>query len=388
MPRIQRIYLDNAATSWPKPDSVYDAVDQFQRRLGCAAGRGGYMDGVAADRMVEKTRSGVAQLIHAAHPHEVVFTLNATDALNMALFGILREGDHVITSVMEHNSILRPLAYLRDRRKIGVSYLPVAADGTLDLAALEQQMTERTRLIALSHASNVTGGVLPIGEVAEIARRRQVRLLVDAAQSVGHWPVDVQQWNADLVAFSGHKGPLGPLGTGVLYVKAELAEVVEPFRQGGTGTQSEIETQPSTLPQKYEAGNLNVPGIVGLGAGVRFILDEGLERIIQHGTELTQHLRDRLDRLASVTVIGPGAGSGHVPVLSFQVHDVPSQEVAAMLDAAAGIQVRAGLHCAPRMHEALGTRLAGGTVRASLGYFNTREHVDQLVDVLAAAFPG
>jgi cysteine desulfurase/selenocysteine lyase len=379
----ERIYLDNAATSWPKPEAVYAAVDDYQRRLGAPAGRGAYATGQEVASLVAAARRQVASLIGAEHAKQICFGLNGTDVLNIAIHGLLREGDHVVTSVCEHNSVLRPLRWLAEHRGVSVSYLPCDGKGIIDADALPAAMQAQTRLIALTHASNVTGALQPIAEFARIARQREIPLLIDAAQSLGHVPINVAELGIDMLAAPGHKGLLGPLGTGVLFVADHLHAQIESLRQGGTGTSSEDDHQPSELPHKFEAGNLNVPGIVGLGAGAAWVAERTIAKIREHELQLTAALWKDLSEIEGVTLYGPASGEFRVGVVSFNVAGFDPQEVASMLDAAAGIEVRAGLHCAPRMHDALGTTQLGGTVRMSVGPFNTSEQIATAVATVA-----
>lgn len=380
----KRIYLDNAATSWPKPAAVYAAVDNYQRRLGAAAGRGAYATSQEVERRVADARRQVASLIGAEHPRNVLFAFNGTDALNTAIHGVLRGGDHVVTSVVEHNSVLRPLRWVAEHRGVRSSYVHCGGTGVIDPDDVVRAMEPNTRLVVVAHASNVTGALQPIAEIAHIAREREALLLVDAAQSLGHVPIEVRRLGVDMLAAPGHKGLLGPLGTGVLYVAPQLAEQVESLRQGGTGTSSEVDQQPDELPHKFEAGNLNVPGILGLGAGAAWIIkDESLETLRRHELELTSALWRGLSEIEGVTLYGPSDAQDRAAAVSFNIAGFEPQEVASMLDAAGGVEVRAGLHCAPRMHEALGTRQLGGTVRVSVGPFNTVAEIATAVDAVA-----
>jgi cysteine desulfurase family protein len=379
----ERIYLDNAATSWPKPEAVYASVDDYQRNLGVAAGRGAYATVQSVERRIAETRRQIASLIGAKHPRHIVFGLNGTDVLNTAIHGVLQPGDHVVTTVVEHNSVLRPLRWLAEHRDVRVSYVDCNADGIVQANDVARAIETNTRLIALTHASNVTGALQPIEEAARLARERELVLLVDAAQSLGHVPIDVKGLGIDLLAAPGHKGLLGPLGTGVLYVSSRVAETIDSLRQGGTGTSSEDDHQPDELPHKFEAGNLNVPGIVGLGAGVAWIASETLEKLRVHEIELTNALWQGLAEIEGVTLYGPADGQKRVGIVSFNLVGFDPQEVASTLDAAAGIEVRAGLHCAPRMHAALGTTSLGGTVRMSVGPFNTLQQIASAVEAVA-----
>jgi cysteine desulfurase/selenocysteine lyase len=377
-----RIYLDQAATSWPKPECVYRAVDDYQRKLGAAAGRSAYSEAVEVAQSVQRARTAVARLIGAEHPSSVVFTFNGTDSLNVAIHGVLARGGHVVTSVAEHNSVLRPLRALEHAGAIDVTRIAVDRDGVVDADQVRRVLRPNTRLIALTHASNVTGTIQPVVEVGRIARNAGVLFLVDAAQTAGELPIDVHELQVDLLAAPGHKGLLGPLGTGVLYVRPGVEDRVDSFRQGGTGSFSENDSQPTVLPDKFESGNLNVPGIVGLGAGVAWLLSRDVDAVRSDGLVLTQRLLDRLRGIEGVTVYGPELAQDRVGLVSFTVQGVDPQEFAAILDSAYHVQGRAGLHCAPLMHQALGTSATGGTVRLSLGPFNTLAEIELAGDAI------
>ena len=385
----ERIYLDNAATSWPKPEVVYEAVDRCMRELGAPAGRGTYREAAEVERLVADTRYQLGQLLGNVEPHRIIFTANGTDSLNLALHGLLRPGDHVVTTVAEHNSVLRPLRHLEQHGGVEVSRVACDRAGQIDPDDMRQAIRGTTRLVALTHASNVTGAIQPAEEVGRIAAEHDVLFLLDAAQSLGHLDVDVQRIGAHLVAAPGHKGLLGPLGVGLLYVAPEVEHHVRPTRQGGTGTQSENDAQPESLPDKYESGNHNVPAIVGLGAAVKELRATGLDVIQQHDRQLLATLLERLEMIDQITLHGPSDVQRQTAILSVSVAGYDPQEVATMLDAAYSIQVRAGLHCAPLMHEALGTRSQGGTLRLSIGRFNTLAQIEtaaaNLAEIAAAA---
>jgi cysteine desulfurase family protein len=384
---MQRIYLDNAATSWPKPEAVYAAVDHYQRTLGAPAGRGTYAQAAEVERQVLGCRLALAELLHVSDPRRIVLTFNGTDALNLALYGLLRPGDHVVTSVCEHNSVLRPLAALRDRRQVAVTYVPADRAGRVDPDDIRRACTPRTRVIALVHASNVTGTIQPAEAVGQIAREAGAYFLLDAAQTLGYLPVDVQRMGVHLLAAPGHKGLLGPLGTGLLYVAEGVEAELQPIRQGGTGTHSEEEAQPRELPDRYEAGNLNVPGIVGLQAGVRHVLAAGVEAERARQQWLMTRLLAGLHELDGVQVYGPPDAAGRVGLVSLRWEGLSPQELASVLDAQWSIQTRAGLHCAPRMHASLGT-LPEGTLRLSVGHFTTLDQIDTVLAALAAIVRG
>jgi cysteine desulfurase/selenocysteine lyase len=377
-----RIYLDNAATSWPKPEAVYRAVDDYQRRLGAPAGRCAYPEAAETERIILSCRKKIAQLIGVDDPRRIIFTQNGTDSLNLALHGTLQPGDHVVTSVCEHNSVLRPLRFLAEHRDVTATYVPCDGQGYVDPDDIRRAITPRTRLIALLHASNVTGAIQPVEAVGRIAAEHDVFLLVDAAQSLGYEPLDVGRIGCDLLAAPGHKGLLGPLGTGLLYVAEGVEHELLPLRQGGTGTRSDEDVQPESLPDRYESGNLNVLGLVGLEAGVSHAQEHFAAGRPQQARELTRRLIAGLAAIRRVRLYGPGAADKRLGVVSLNVEGYDPQELAALLDTNWSIQTRAGLHCAPRMHAALGTSPAG-TLRTSIGHFTTAEEIDTLIAAVA-----
>jgi len=376
----QRIYLDNAATSWPKPEAVYAAVDRYLRHCGAPAGRSAYKEAVQAQHIVEQARQQVGALIGAEDPRQIVFTLNGTDALNLALHGLLRPGDHVVTTTAEHNSVLRPLRALQDAGTIEVDRVECDAQGRVTADDVLATVRKQTRLVALIHASNVTGALQPVAEVA--ARLQGPRLLVDAAQTLGHIPIDVNQLGCDLLAAPGHKGLLGPLGTGLLYVKPGIEGELASVRQGGTGTHSQDDRQPGALPDKYESGNHNVPALAGLAEGVRSLRSADVAEVHRRVQQRVAQLRQGLEAIAGVTVFGPAAAERSVAVVSFRLDRFDPQELAATLDVGFCVAARAGLHCAPLMHRALGTLDEGGTVRFSPGPFTTAEQIDRAVEAV------
>lgn len=379
---MTRTYLDNAATSYPKPESVYASVDAWQRQIGAAAGRGSYGTAVQSTRIVDRCRVKVARLLGASSPDSIVFTFNGTDSLNLALHGVLRPGDHVVTSAVEHNSVLRPLRQLQQHGGVESTQVPADTQGRIDPAAIAAAIRPNTKLVAVTHASNVTGALQPIAEIAEISASQGVLLLVDAAQSAGHIPIDVSSLPIDLLACPGHKGLLGPLGTGVLYVRKGVEERLLSIRQGGTGTRSEDDRQPESLPDKYESGNHNVPGLVGLEAAVTWILERGVDTLAAEDRKHTAHLWERLFSLNGVTLFGPPPGGNRVGVVSLTIDGYEPQDAAAILDENFGVQVRAGLHCAPGAHRSIGTFDRGGTVRLSVGPFTTVAELDHAARAL------
>jgi cysteine desulfurase family protein len=366
------IYLDNAATSWPKPEAVYRTMDDFLRNKGGNPGRGSHSLALAAHETIEETRRLLARLFNAPDLKRIVFTMNCTDALNLALKGLLKPGDHVITDRLSHNSLVRPLHKL-ETAGIKVTRLPPSLDsGAVSPSDIETALTPQTRLIAITHASNVTGLVQPIAEYGVIARKYHVILLVDAAQTAGSFPIDVRADNIGLLAFPGHKSLFGPTGTGGLYIGSEVD--LDTLREGGTGSYSEEEEQPEVYPDKYESGTLNGVGISGLGAGIKFILGEGLPKIRAHEQALTEQLIEGLTGIAGVSVYRSPDLNRQAPVVSFNIEGYQPGEVGAILDQSFDIKARTGLHCAPAAHTTIGT-FPRGTIRLSPGYFNTREEI-------------
>lgn len=383
------IYLDNAATSFPKPDSVYAAMDDYNRNIGAPVGRGAYRKSIELQSSIDQCRKQAAKLLGAARPEEIAFTFNGTDSLNTIIHGVLKPGDHVITSDVEHNSVLRPLQTLKNRWGLKITIIPADQTGLVEPTAFRDALQKNTRLMILNHASNVTGTIQPVNEVGEIARQADVLFLVDAAQTAGHLPLDMSSMPVDFLACPGHKGLLGPLGTGLVYLRAELADQVESLRQGGTGTRSEDETQPVTLPEKLESGNHNAPGLIGLRASIEYVLKQGVSTLRKHEQQLTAQLLDGFQQLNSFQLTGPQVVENRVGAVSLISETAEPQVLASILDENFGIQIRAGLHCAPRIHACIGSKAAGGTLRFSPGPFTTVEQIDTTISAmqdLAASF--
>ncbi|MCL0089550.1 aminotransferase class V-fold PLP-dependent enzyme [Dehalococcoidia bacterium] len=371
------IYLDNAATSWPKPKAVYQAMDRFMNQVGANPGRSGHRLSIEAGRVVYETRESLAWLFNIDDPLRIIFTSNATEALNVAINGVLRPGDHAITSSMEHNSVMRPLRALQERG-VELTVVSCSKEGFLDPGGIEKAIKPNTRLIVLNRASNVVGTLLPVIEVGAIARRHGVLFCIDAAQSAGAYPLDVSFTKVDLLAFTGHKSLFGPQGTGGLYVRQGVEDVVEPLMRGGTGSRSDSEHQPDFLPDKYESGTPNTVGLAGLGAGVQFVLSRGVNALREKEEKLMHHLIEGLGAIPGVTLYGSGDAREQVAVLSFNIAGIASSEVAIRLDEEYDILCRPGLQCAPIAHRTLGT-FPGGTVRVSPGYFTTEDEVDIVI---------
>ena len=372
------IYFDNAATSWPKPESVRAALSDYFGEAGGNPGRSGHRMSIAAARIVENARAALAELFQANDPSRIVFTHNATHALNLALYGLLRPGDHVVTTSIEHNSVMRPLRHLET---LGVELTVVGCtpDGMVDVNRVRQALRPGTRLLVTTHASNVIGTVMPISDLAALSRELGVLYLVDASQTAGAIPIDVQEIGLDLLAFTGHKGLLGPTGTGGLYIREGV--VLTPLLRGGTGSDSAQEFQPEFLPDVHESGTLNVAGIAGLGAGVRFLLEIGVEAVQTHERKLVAQFLAGAAEISGITLYGPKDAALQCGVVSFNVADAMPSEVGLILDQSFGIMARPGLHCAPSAHRTLGT-FPTGTVRFSFGWFNTAAEVETALEAL------
>lgn len=372
------IYLDHAATSWPKPPAVRDAILQCLNEVTGNPGRSGHAGAVAAARVVLRAREAVAALLGAPDPSRVVFTKNATEALNLAIFGLLNPGDHVITTSVEHNSVMRPLRYLAGQG-VDVTVLPCAPDGSLDPVLVTGALRRSTRLVVTTHASNVLGTLLPIAEIGAIARAAGVPYLVDAAQTAGAYPLQLAALPVDLLAFPGHKALLGPTGTGGLYIREGIT--LRPLLRGGTGSQSELEEQPDFLPDVYESGTLNVVGLAGLAAAAEYLAATGVVAVRAH----EQALLDRFLRLARanprIIMYGSGEPARQVGVVSLNLEGLLPSDTGLLLDRMYGIACRVGLHCAPAAHRTAGT-YPGGTVRFSFGFDTSTADVDMTLAAL------
>jgi cysteine desulfurase/selenocysteine lyase len=378
------LYLDNAATSFPKPECVNDAVDRWMRGGAAAAGRGSHRGTGDADRMIDHARGRIAVMLGVPLTSHIVFTMNCTDSLNTVIQGFLRPGDRVIASMLDHNSVLRPLQAMQER--FGVTFEQVSFDpgtGLIDVDEFSRRLREReVRLVILNHASNVTGRVQPVAELTDLAHAGGAAVLLDAAQTAGHWPVDAEALDVDFLAAPGHKGLLGPLGTGVLYVRKGLEQELTPLRFGGTGTSSDLLSQPQTMPGRFESGNLNLPGIAGLGAAADWILNRGLSIVQAHITNLTQQLLEGLAKIPNVRLYTPKESNEVAGIVSFNIEHMDCQDVAMILDQSFDIQCRAGLHCAPTAHQTLGTLVSSGTVRLSPGTFSTAEDISKSIEAV------
>ncbi len=379
MTPLKPVCLDNAATSHPKPESVYQAVLDVLR-YGGTAGRGTHQQTMAADRLVFETREKLCHLFNGDDSSRFVFTPNATTAINQALFGLLKPGDRVVTTSMEHNAVVRPLRQLKSR---GVDVVKVAADsktGIVSPAALKSACLEKTtHLLLVNHCSNVTGSLQLLSELGPWCRRHNIVFMVDGAQSAGSIPIDLHDLAIDLFAAPGHKGLLGPQGTGFLYVRDGLQ--LAPYIFGGTGNNSRSDCQPTQLPERLESGTLNLPGLAGLHASLQYLLEVGIDAIRQRETVLIDRIIDGLKTIDDIVIYGPESPVERGGVVSFNLLSCDPAEVGFILDQQSQILVRTGLHCAPAAHQTIGT-LPTGTVRVSPGYFTTDAEIDYFLDAV------
>jgi cysteine desulfurase/selenocysteine lyase len=376
------IYLDNAATSWPKPPEVLKAMTDVLEHAGGNPGRSGHRLSIAAARVIYDTREEIARFFGIYDPLRVIFTTNATHAINLALMGILKPGDHVVTSSIEHNAVMRPLRRL-ENRGVRLSIVPCAADGSLDVRDLAKVVDSSTRLVVVTHASNVVGTLLPITEIASIAHHSGALLLVDTAQTTGAIPVDMQAMGIDLLAFTGHKELQGPPGIGGLVIADDVdASQIEPLICGGTGSRSEFEEQPDALPDKFESGTANLAGIAGLGAGLKWITEKGVGEIRGHLKKLSQVLIDGLSGLPKVKIYGTLDPERSVAIISFTLTGKRVSEIGMRLDEEYGILSRVGLHCAPAAHRTIGS-FPEGTVRLVPGVCTTVDDVREAIQAIA-----
>lgn len=372
------VYLDNAATSYPKPDAVYSAMDRAAREIGVAPGRGGYRQSIEASRLLFETREALAALFGVTDSSRFIITHSATESLNLAVKGLLRAGDHVVTTTMEHNSLARPL-FAAGRSGVNVSWVTADENGHVSVESIRSALKPETRAVAMTHCSNVTGAANPVGEIGAILKDRGVIFLVDAAQSAGSIPVNIPAMNIDLFAAPGHKGLYGPQGTGFLYIAPEI--YLEPLLLGGTGSGSSELAPPLELPERFESGTLNISGIAGLKAGLEFIAAQGVANIQDHEAVLVKRLIDGLSAISSIKVINPQMTENRGAVVSFSLPGRDPSSVGHILDSQFDIAVRTGLHCAPLAHKTIGT-FPEGTVRVSPGIFNCQEDIDALLEAV------
>lgn len=365
------IYLDNAATTLQKPGQVAEAVTEAMCSLG-NAGRGVHEATLGASRVIFDTRKRLADFFHAESPKQIAFTMNSTESLNTAVKGILQSGDHVITTELEHNSVLRPL-YEMEKRGVELTVIPSDEKGRIDVQDFEREIRENTRMIVCTHGSNLTGNLVDIAAVGEIARRHQVLFCVDASQTAGVFPIDVQEMRIDILCFTGHKSLLGPQGTGGMYVREGVG--VRPLKSGGSGVQTYRKEHPPEMPTALEAGTLNGHGIAGLNAAVAYIQETGMDVIRKREQELMRRFYDGVKEIPGIKIYGDFSARERCPIVALNLGNYDSSEVSDELFMTYGIATRPGAHCAPLMHKALGT-VEQGAVRFSFSHYNTEEEID------------
>ena len=372
------IYLDNAATTYPKPECVYEAIMDCMKNYCANPGRAGHKLAMKAAREIYDTRENIAKLFNVDNPMNIVFTNNATDSLNLAIKGLVKSGDHIITTSMEHNSVIRPIKAL-EKNNVENTVVQCDKDGFLNIEDLRNAIKPNTKLIVTTHASNVCGTLIDIKSVGEVAKENNILYLVDASQTAGVYDIDTKKINVDMIAAPGHKCLLGPQGTGILYIREGLELNI--LKEGGTGSKSEDLFQPNLLPDKYESGTHNTPGIVGLNQGVKFIFEEGIDNIRKHEEDLCEYMLNRLEEVPNIVIYGPKDSKKRAAVISINIGNMDSGEITFLLDSEYDIATRSGIHCAPLAHKTLGT-LEQGAVRFSLGYFNTKQDIDTAIEAL------
>jgi cysteine desulfurase/selenocysteine lyase len=374
------IFLDNGATSFPKPGEVYEFMDYFYRNFGVNPGRSGYDLCLETGSLVEDTRRMLTKFFNGQDPNRLCFAYNSTDALNLIIFGLLKEGDHAITTALEHNSVLRPLYHLWKYSGVEVDYIPFGSQGFVDPDDFPKKFKKNTRLIIVNHASNVIGTVQPIREIGRHCRDRGIPFAVDTSQSAGKIPVDMEKDNIDVLAFTGHKSLLGPTGIGGLYVREGIE--IRHTRAGGTGVRSAQRTHLDEYPYRLEYGTLNVLGVAGLNAGLKWIENKGLQTIHENEMKLTALLRDGLKNVEGITPYCQDNLSDHISIFLFNVDGLEAINTSTILDVDYNIASRSGLHCAPLVHEQLGTDKIKGAVRFGIGPFNTKEEIQTAIQAV------
>jgi cysteine desulfurase/selenocysteine lyase len=374
------IYLDNGATSYPKPQEVYEFMDQFYRNFGVNPGRSGYDLCMEAGEIIEDTRKALTEFFNGTDSDRLCFSYNSTDALNLIVFGMLKPGDHAISTTIEHNSVLRPLHHQKIYGNVEVDLIPFDSKGFVDPDDFVKKIKNNTRLVIVNHASNVIGTVQPIAAIGAICRERGIPFAVDVSQSAGKIPIDIETQNLDVVAFTGHKSLLGPTGIGGLYVREGIE--IRHTRAGGTGVRSAVKTHLEEYPYRLEYGTLNTLGVAGLSAGLKWVLKKGIDKIHKNEMELTIQLRDGLKDIEGVHLYVQEDLTDHISIFPFNVEGMEALNTGTILDVDHNIASRTGLHCAPLVHEQIGTSEIHGAVRFGIGPFNTREHIQKAVEAV------
>ncbi|MDI6618717.1 MAG: aminotransferase class V-fold PLP-dependent enzyme [Clostridiales bacterium] len=378
---MRKIYLDNASTSYPKPQCVIDTMVDFMKNIGCNPGRGGYEKSVESDRIVYDARKTINDFFNGPSSKNVIFTQNITMSLNTIMKGMFKKNWHIITTSMEHNSVMRPLRSLERERDLNVTVIKCSKEGFLNPDDIKNAITRFTRAVVMTHASNITGTILPAYEVGKICRENGLYFILDSAQTAGTLDIDFKKFNIDALAFTGHKSLLGPPGTGGFIISDFASEITSSLIEGGTGSESDMENQPEILPDKYEGGTLNTPGIASLKSGIDFIKKKTIDKIRRHEQNLTDIFLNGLSSIDGITVYGPRNPALQTGTVSINIKDMDPSEVSFILDSKYGIMTRSGLHCAPSAHKTIET-FPKGTVRFSIGYFNTEDEIGYTLDAI------
>ncbi|PKP35016.1 MAG: cysteine desulfurase [Bacteroidetes bacterium HGW-Bacteroidetes-17] len=376
----KQIYLDNSATTFPKPDEVYKFMDHFYRTHGVSPGRSGFDAAIEAEEVVMGTRKILTKLFNGDDPNRLTFSYNASDSLNMVINGMTEKGDHVVTTMLEHNSVLRPLHHLVLDGTIEVNHVTFDDHGYVNPEDIKKAIKKNTKMVIVNHSSNIIGTVQPIGEIGKICKEAGVYLVVDASQSAGIIPIDMKTMNIDILVFTGHKCLMGPTGIGGSYVMENVP--IKGTRFGGTGVRSAQETHLTEFPYRMECGTLNLVGVAGLNAGIKWVLDQGIEKLHNDEIMLWNKLRKGLQQIDGVTTYCAESTQNQNAVLSFNVKGFEAGDVGMMLDVDYNIASRTGLQCAPKVHERIGTKEIHGTCRLSVGPFNTEEHIDAAIEAV------
>lgn len=382
-----KVYLDNSATTYPKPEEVYTSVLNYMKNIGANPGRGGYANALEGDRIIYNCRESLMKLFNFDKLENVIFTANITQSLNIVLKNVIKDGWHVITSSMEHNSVLRPLSTLKETKNIDLDIIECSADGVINVEDFRNAIKPNTKLVALTHASNVIGSIQPLEEIGKICKEKNIYFVIDSAQSAGAIPVDFYKIGCNALTFTGHKSLLGPPGIGGFLIDDALNEEALPFIEGGTGSLSQSIIQPDFLPDKFESGTLNAPGIAGLLSGINYIMKEGITAIQEREQELSQHFINELLNIPSIKVYGFKDASLRTPTISINSSKINNAELGFILDREYGIMSRTGLHCAPLAHKTMGT-FPEGTLRFSLGPFNDKKDINYALHALNSIIKG
>ncbi|GAA0726587.1 aminotransferase class V-fold PLP-dependent enzyme [Clostridium malenominatum] len=380
-----KVYLDNAATSYPKPDSVYDGITNYMKNIGVNSGRGVYSNSLKANELLYNCREAIGNLFNYNKESNIIFTSNITSSLNILLKSSIKEGWHIITTTMDHNSVLRPLMSICEAVNAELQVIPCSKHGILSIDEFNKSIKSNTKLVVMSHASNVIGAIQNLQEIGNICKKNNIYFIVDSAQTAGSIAVDFNNLNCSALAFTGHKSLLGPQGIGGFIITDEFNNETLPFIEGGTGSLSDSIYQPDFLPDKFESGTLNLPGIAGLYEGIKFINKVGVDEIRQHSNHLFNYFIEKLLNMNFVTIYGYNPTQEYTATVSINLANIDNSYAGYLLDKEFNIMTRTGMHCSPLAHKTLGT-FPSGTLRFSLGFFNTKAHIDYTIDALYNLF--